>query len=103
MTMKDCCKEYLFGQFGDEEIVAEIYNEYVSSLGQKIAECDKALATGDWIALDRAAHAMKGNALAAGDEAVANVAIALRNDAKLQKAEEAQALVAKIKELQALL
>lgn len=99
--MKDCCKEYLMGQFGDEDVVGEIYNEYVTSLGQKLSESEAAIASQDWVALDRAAHAMKGNALASGDEAVANVAIALRNDAKLQKAEEAQALVAKIKELQA--
>jgi HPt (histidine-containing phosphotransfer) domain-containing protein len=101
--MKDCCKEYLMSQFGDEDVVGEIYNEYVESLGQKLSESEAAIASQDWIALDRAAHALKGNALAAGDEAVANVAIELRNAAKLQKLDESKGLVAKIKELQALL
>lgn len=101
--MKDCCKEYLMSQFGDEDVVGEIYNEYVASLGQKLSESEAAIASQDWIALDRAAHALKGNALAAGDEAVANVAIELRNAAKLQKLDESKGLVAKIKELQALL
>jgi len=98
--MKDCCKEYLMGQFGDEDVVGEIYNEYVTSLGQKLSESEAAIASQDWVALDRAAHALKGNALAAGDEAVANAAIELRNAAKLQKLDEANALVAKIKEFQ---
>ena len=97
--MKECCRQYLMEQFGDESVVEEIYNEYVSSLGQKIAECDKALGEKDWNTLDKAAHAMKGNSLAAGDEAMANEAIALRHAAKLQEGDKASALVAKIKEL----
>ena len=101
--MKYSCKEYLMSQLGDEDVVGEIYNEYVASLGQKLSESEAAIASQDWIALDRAAHALKGNALAAGDEAVANVAIELRNAAKLQKLDESKGLVAKIKELQALL
>ncbi len=97
--MKECCRQYLMEQFGDESVVEEIYNEYVSSLGQKIAECDKALGEKDWNTLDKAAHAMKGNSLAAGDEATANEAIELRHAAKLQEGDKASALVAKIKEL----
>ena len=54
--MKDCCKEYLMSQFGDEDVVGEIYNEYVASLGQKLSESEAAIASQDWIALDRVAH-----------------------------------------------
>jgi len=97
--MKECCKEYLIGQFGDEEIVADIYGEYVTSLEQKIAECESALAAFDWLALDRAAHAMKGNSLAAGDNDVAQSAIALRNAAKLQERDNAISLIKNIKDL----
>ena len=96
--MKECCRQYLMEQFGDESVVEEIYNEYVSSLGQKIAECDKALDARDWDTLDKAAHAMKGNSLAAGDEATANEAIELRHAAKLQDWDTASALVARIRE-----
>lgn len=99
--MKDCCKEYLIGQFGAEEIVAEIYNEYVTSLAQKIKECDDAIAASDWLKLDRAAHAMKGNALAAGDNEVAQNAIALRNAAKLQERDSAVGLIDAIRNLSA--
>ena len=35
--MKECCKQYLDEQFGgDADVMAEIYNEYVSSVGEKI-------------------------------------------------------------------
>ena len=101
--MKECCKTYLFGQFGDEEIVAEIYGEYVSSLSEKLAECDAALASGDWVALDRAAHAIKGNALAAGDTDMAENAIALRSAGKLQDSENAATIIQVLKKLSTLL
>ena len=97
--MKACCKEYLVEQFGDEDVVNEIYAEYVESMKTKLSETDAARASGDWLQVDRAAHAMKGNALAAGDNAVAEAAIALRNAAKLQNAAEADGLIAQLKEL----
>ena len=95
--MKECCRTYLIGQFGDEDVINEIYGEYVSSLHAKISECEAALASGGWDLLDRAAHAMKGNALAVGDTDVSDSAIALRSAAKLQNADDAAALVAKLK------
>ena len=97
--MKQCCKEYMLGQFGDEEVVAEIYGEYKASLASKIAECEEAMASGDWVKLDRAAHAIKGNSLAVGDNEVAEKAITRRSTAKLQEVEGSRALVDAIKEL----
>ena len=101
--MKACCKEYLMGQFGDEDVVAEIYGEYVNSLGQKLSECEAAIEEFEWLKLDRAAHALKGNALAAGDNEVAECAISLRNAAKLQERDNAIELVKNIKQLSTLL
>ena len=86
-------------QFGDEDVVKEIYDEYVNSVKEKLTDADAALAADDWTALDRIAHAVKGNALATGDNDVANVAIVLRNAAKLSDKTEATALVEKLKEL----
>ena len=35
--MKECCKQYLDEQFGgDADIVAEVYKEYVTSVGAKL-------------------------------------------------------------------
>ncbi len=102
--MKECCRKYLDEQFGgDADVMGEIYSEYVSSVGAKLAEADAALAAADWKALDHAAHTMKGNALAAGDAEMSETAIALRKAAALSDAASAASLVAKLKELATLL
>lgn len=101
--MKECCKKYLDEQFGDDDVVKEIYDEYVASAKEKIAEAGAALAAGDWTTLDRVAHTLKGNALAAGDEELANTAIELRKAATLNDASGAAALHGRLKELEALL
>ena len=98
--MKPCCKEYLNVQFGgDEEIVAEIYNEYASSARDKTAEAAAALAAEQYDALDKIAHTIKGNALAAGDTEVADTAIELRKAAALSDAALSTPLIEKIREL----
>ena len=98
--MKECCRKYLMEQFEDDaEVVDEIYAEYVSSVKAKTAEADAALSAGEWEALDKVAHAVKGNSLAAGDQQMADTAIALRNAAKLQERDQAGQLIANIKVL----
>ena len=95
--MKQCCKDYLMEQFGDEEVVAEIYAEYAESIREKLPEIEEALAAGNWSALDSLAHAVKGNALATGDADIANAAIDLRVAAKMSEKDAASSLIAKIK------
>ena len=98
--MKECCRQYLNGQFGgDAEAVDVIYAEYVASVGAKTAEADAALAEGAWDKLDKVAHTVKGNSLAAGDQQMADVAIALRNSAKLQDRDQAARLIADMRVL----
>ena len=97
--MKQCCKDYLLEQFGDEDIIAEIYGEYRNTIDEKIVEIDSALAAGNWVAIDKAAHAIKGCALTAGDNETAEVAIALRKASHLQSDAEAKALAQRLKEL----
>ena len=96
--MKQCCKDYLMEQFGDEDVVGEIYGEYVSSIKEKLPEFDAALAQENWTTLDPLAHAVKGNALATGDTDTANAAIALRNAAKMSEKNTALSLIEKMKE-----
>lgn len=97
--MKQCCKDYLLEQFGDEDVIAEIYAEYVSSMQEKLSEIEAALAAENWSLLDQLAHAVKGNALATGDTEAANVAIALRAAAKLSEKNTALSLFEKLKAL----
>ena len=86
-------------QFGDTSVVNEIYEEYAKSMSEKITEGEAALNSEDWTELEHMAHAVKGNALAVGDNDVANLAIALRNAAKLTDKNESSLLMEKLKEL----
>jgi len=98
--MKECCRKYLSDQFGgDEAVVGEIYDEYASSTHQKIRAASKALSDEDWTQLDRVAHTLKGNALAAGDTEMADTAISLRKAAALKDSGEATSLIAKMDDL----
>lgn len=102
--MKECCATYLNEQFGgDADVVNEIYAEYASSAKEKTGEAETALAAGQWEALDKIAHTIKGNALAAGDNETAEVGIALRQAAKLHDAGESGRLIARLKDLTAAL
>lgn len=97
--MKQCCKDYLTEQFGDEEVINEIYAEYAKSIQEKIPEHEVALTTENWSTLDQLAHAVKGNALATGDADAAKTAVALRIAAKMAEKDTAHSLFKKLKEL----
>ena len=99
--MKQCCKDYLSEQFGDDEdVVNEIYGEYVRSVGEKIGELKAAAAKTDWVLVDRIAHAMKGNALAAGDPEMSEAAIGIRKSAALKDDAACQAGIERLVALQ---
>ena len=96
--MKPCCKQYLDEQFGgDADMVNEIYGEYAASMKEKAQEAVTALAGASWEILDRVAHTIKGNALAAGDNEMAQLGIELRQAAKLQDSSQASSLIEGIK------
>ena len=86
-------------QFGDEEVVNEIYAEYAGSLREKLPELETALTAENWTSLDQLAHALKGNALATGDTDIANTAISLRVAAKMAEKTTARELLDKLNEL----
>lgn len=99
--MKATCEKYLNEQFGgDSDVVADIYAEYVSSSRTKISEAAAELAAGDWGELDRTAHTLKGNALAAGDGEIAQIGIELRQAALQQDDERCAALIKSLEKLQ---
>ena len=96
--MKACCETYLNGQFaGEREIIDEIYSEYVKSIDEKLTEAEQALAARSWGALDRAAHTIKGNALAVGDTEMAETAIELRTCSQLSDVERSAELIAMLR------
>ena len=98
--MKECCNKYLNEQFGgDADVVKEIYDEYVASTRSKLTEASGALSAGEWQTLDRIAHTVKGNALAAGDTQMAETAISLRHAANLQDNGRSAELIESMKAL----
>lgn len=98
--MKESCRAFLNDQFGgDEDIVKEIYAEYTASAKEKTEELAAVTAQEDWEAMDRVAHTLKGNALVAGDQETADVAIAMRGASKLQDRAQADELVARLRAL----
>ena len=100
--MKSCCNEFLSKQFGgDQAVVEEIYAEYRKALGEMLGELPGATARGEWDAVDRLAHTLKGNALAVGDAETAEVAIALRGASKLGDQDRAEECLVRIQELAA--
>lgn len=100
--MKASCEAFLNEQFNHEtDVVREIYAEYTGSIREKIGEIAGALDGAQWDLLDRLAHTVKGNALVAGDEETAEVAIAMRSAAKLHDAEEGRKLLGRLQELAA--
>lgn len=81
--MKDDVRQWLNEQFGgDEETIAAVWDEYLNSAAEKIAEGRAALAAFDFPLLDRIAHTLKGNALMVGDQASVAAGVALRDAAK---------------------
>ena len=100
--MKTCCKAFLGEQFeGDEDVMQEIYAEYVSSMREKLPEIAGAADARAWEALDKLAHAVKGNALAVGDQDMADTAISLRGAAKLSNEDGAGDCIRRLRELTA--
>ena len=95
--MKDVVKAYLVKEFGDEAVAEEIYAEYRSSTQPKLDESARALAARDFVLLDRAAHALKGNALMVGDPDALAAALALRDAAKAQDATAAGAALERVR------
>ena len=102
--MRECCKVWLSGQFGgDAAIVDVVYDKYAASIKSKVAELRPLLKSADWPALDREAHAVKGAALSAGDEPLANAAVSLRAAIAAADAAECERLTAEVEKLASLL
>ena len=95
--MKEIVKSYLLREFGDEALAQEIYAEYRSSTLPKIEESAQALSAGEFELLDRAAHALKGNALMIGDPDALAAALALRDAAKAGDAVAGAAALARVR------
>ena len=81
--MKECVKKWLSEQVGDDEFLLQtLYEDYRGTLVKQLDQARADMAAGDYAALDRTAHAMKGATLTVGDEEMLQAVLALRDAAK---------------------
>lgn len=98
--MKECVRKWLSEQFGDaEDIIKEVWAEYLSTTTERIEEARAALAAFDFPLLDSVAHRLKGNALMVGDQPSAVAAIELRDAAKASESDAAAKAIETLAEL----
>ena len=98
--MNDDARQWLNEQFdSDQETIAAVWNEYLSSQTAKIAEARTALDAFDFPLLDRIAHTLKGNALMVGDQRSATAGIALRDAAKASDPDAAAKAIGQLEAL----
>ena len=100
--MTEGVAKWLDEQFGGEqEIIREVYAEYLRSSAEKIAEGRAARTAEDYPLLDRIAHTLKGNALMVGDQASADAAVALRDASKVSDGKAADSALDRLAALDA--
>ena len=92
-------KEVLGGE--DEEMLNTIYGEYLALLDGQIAQARVDLAAGDFEALNRTAHTLKGSTASVGDTEMFDAVIVMRDAAKAADAAAAAAAVAALDLLRA--
>ena len=98
--MKEDSRQWLNEQFGeDAETIAVVWEEYLRSTTEKIAEAKAALAAFDFPLLDRVAHTLKGNALMVGDQQSTTAGLALRDAAKASDPAAAEKAIASLEAL----
>lgn len=91
--MKESCIEYLVKQFNDLQLAEEIFSEYVDSAKKKALEAKESFDDRNWMNIDLAAHAIKGNALSVNDLNMVDLAIKLRSAARLSNETEVAELI----------
>ena len=74
--MNKAIVEYMKENLGldDMELIQELYDEYVSTIKERLPSANDALGAKDFMALAKIAHAMKGCALNIGHESFAVIA-----------------------------
>lgn len=82
--MKQDILNYLKEQVGadDADLLEALYAEYFNTVMEKVGELQAAIPAGDFEALRRIAHALKGNAAMVGDTAINQHALAFEMGAK---------------------
>ncbi len=74
MTTSAAGQEAIYSSFGDDLELSELVELYVGEMPDRIAALEQALAAGDWEALRRNVHQMKGAAGSYGFDSLTQAA-----------------------------
>ena len=85
MPMNDAVHSYLLQQVGDEDLLQEIYAEFLTSFRTGLDAFRAAMEDQDQERMRRAAHTLKGNASIVGETAMKQLAIDMENGVIDQK------------------
>ena len=85
MPMNDAVHNYLLKQVGDEDLLQEIYAEFLTSFRTGLDAFRAAMEDQNQERMRRAAHTLKGNASIVGETAMKQLAIDMENGVIAQK------------------
>ena len=85
MPMHDAVHNYLLKQVGDEDLLQEIYAEFLTSFRTGLDAFRAAMEDQNQERMRRAAHTLKGNASIVGETAMKQLAIDMENGVIAQK------------------
>lgn len=85
MPMNDAVHSYLLQQVGDEDLLQEIYAEFLTSFRTGLDAFRAAMEDQNQERMRRAAHTLKGNASIVGETAMKQLAIDMENGVIDQK------------------
>lgn len=98
--MKQMIRDYMKTQFDDDqETIDAIYEEYKSSMVEKLGEILAALPSGDCAKLQKLAHSLKGTSSMVGDMEINAVAVKLDLAGKASDYETFKSLVPAFQQL----
>ena len=83
--MNDAVHNYLLKQVGDEDLLQEIYAEFLTSFRTGLDAFRAAMEDQNQERMRRAAHTLKGNASIVGETAMKQLAIDMENGVIAQK------------------
>lgn len=102
--MKAQVRAWLAEQIGeDEELLQSLYAEYVSALTELFAKAKGEIAAGDYVALNKTAHTLKGSTSTVGDTEMFDAVLVLRDAAKASDGAGAVAALTRLESLKAAL
>ncbi|MGN0879982.1 MAG: Hpt domain-containing protein [Oligosphaeraceae bacterium] len=98
MPMSDAVHNYLLEQVGDEDLLQDIYAEFLTSFRTGLDAFRAAMGDQDQDRMRRTAHTLKGNASIVGETAMKQLAIDMENGVIAQNRDAYQNALVQLEE-----